>query len=52
MPDLAYLVRFYDNLINNAGHELKRSELLCPALFDNPSLLKNIDPAEAINKRE
>ena len=51
MPNLAYLVRFYDNLINDAGHELKRGELLCPTLFDNPSLLKNIDPAEALSKR-
>lgn len=50
-PDTRFIQRFYDNMANNAGHELKREDLLCPALFDNPTLLKNIDPAEALHSR-
>ena len=51
-PDFAFRNRFYDNLVNTANHEFNRAQLLCPALFDNPSLLKNIDPADALHVRE
>lgn len=50
-PDLTFLARFYDNLVNNANHKLDRTQLLCSALFDNPSLLRNIDPADALHTR-
>ncbi len=47
-PDDRYLVAFYENLLGFSHNELNREELMCPALFDNPSLLRNIDPQEAL----
>lgn len=48
VPDPAFIQRFYDNLVNGADQNLIREELLCPVLFDNPNLLKNIDPSDAL----
>lgn len=51
LPSLDYLIRFYDNVINNAGHDLNEEDLVCPKLFEHPELLRNIDPAEALVRR-
>jgi len=51
MPGSGFLERFFDNQANNASHELIREELLCPALFDNPSLLRNVSPSLALHKK-
>lgn len=51
LPSLDYLIRFYDNVINNAGHSLNEEDLMCPELFERPELLRNIDPAEALARR-
>lgn len=48
LPDLRYVTRFLDNLLNGAGHELRSRELAAKALFDDPSLLRNVDPSQAI----
>ena len=47
-PDDRYLVAFYENLLGFKYNKLNREELMCPALFDNPSLLRNIDSQEAL----
>lgn len=48
--DARFITWFYDNLLNNAGHELNREELICNALFENPSLLKNVSSEAALVK--
>ena len=49
-PDRSFLVAFYENLIGCKQNVLDRKELLCLALFEDPSLLRNIDPSEALFK--
>ena len=51
LPDISFVERFFDNLVNDAGHELDREELLCPALFDNPALLRNVSPTLALHRK-
>lgn len=48
--DARYLTWFYDNLLNDAGHALEREDLICSALFEDPSLLKNLSPEDALIK--
>lgn len=50
MPDNSFLVSFYDNVVNDAGHPLDRAQLVCPALFYRPELLRNVSPDEALRK--
>ncbi len=50
-PDDRFLVAFYENALGLAENELSREELLCTSLFDNPSLLRNVDPENALKKR-
>ncbi|MEC4177009.1 Fic family protein [Adlercreutzia sp. R7] len=40
-PDESFLIAFYENALGRAAHELNREELICPRLFDNPSLMIN-----------
>ena len=49
-PEEKYLVWFYDNVLNNAGHPLDREQLVCSELFENPKLLRNVSPRDAIVK--
>ena len=49
LPDLRFVVRFLDNLLNEAEHELRSRDLACKALFDDPSFLRNVDPSQAIS---
>ena len=39
----------FDNLLNEAEHELRSRDLACKALFDDPSFLRNVDPSQAIS---
>ena len=50
LPDAGYLERFFDNLANGAAHPMVRAELICPALFDNPGLLRNVSPSLALHR--
>lgn len=50
-PDESFLVEFYENVIGRRSSEFDRSELLCTALFENPSLIRNVNPQEALDKR-
>ncbi len=51
LPDLGYAERFFDNLVNGATHRLDREDLVCPALFERPELLRNVSPSLALRKR-
>ena len=48
IPDRRPLEAFYENLLLGAENLLDREALLCSELFDNPQLLKNIDPSRAL----
>lgn len=52
MPDRSYLVRFFENMLVGAGHELKSRDLICQPLFDNPSLLRNMPASSALTLQE
>ena len=51
LPDASYLERFFDNLVNGATHPMVRAELVCPILFDEPDLLRNVSPSLALHRR-
>lgn len=48
-PNESFLVAFYKNALNLSQQDLNDSELMCLALFENPSLLRNIDPSKALH---
>ena len=50
MPDLKYLIRFFENMLHEAGNELRSRDMLCEALFEDPSLIRNMPASEAIEK--
>ncbi len=50
-PDGSFLVAFYENALGRRHHKLNREDLICTALFENPSLIRNVDPANALDKR-
>lgn len=52
MPQDKFLAWFYDNAPNDAGHELDMEDLACSQPFDEPGLLRNADPAEALAKKD
>lgn len=47
-PDERFLVSFYENVLGLHRNDLVREDLVCQQLFDDPSLLRNVDPAEAL----
>lgn len=49
-PDESFLVEFYENALGFKHTDLSREKMICEALFDNPSLLRNVDPKEALQK--
>lgn len=49
-PTDTFLVNFYDNVVNNANHTLNEEDLVCSVLFENPRLLRNVSPDEALRK--
>ncbi len=51
-PTIDYLASFFENLLCNKDNVLRSSDLVCTPLFDDPSLLRNIDSAQAINGRQ
>ena len=50
MPDLSFLVRFFENVLIGAAHGLRPRDLMAQPLFDDPSLLRNIAPSLALNQ--
>ena len=49
-PDDSFLMRFYKNVIGEDGGELNRAEMICTRLFEDPNLLRNVDPKDALRK--
>ena len=49
-PDDSFLMRFYKNVIGEDGGELNRMEMICARLFEDPTLLRNVDPKDALRK--
>ena len=52
MPDDSFLVAFYENALGFAENNLSREGLVCTLLFENPDLLRNVDPKEALSKQK
>ncbi len=50
-PDESFLVGFYENVLGVGSNELRREDLVCPELFDDPSLLRNVDPGSALSNK-
>ena len=50
MPDLKYLIRFFENVLHGASNELRLRDMLCEALFEDPSLIRNMPASDAIEK--
>lgn len=50
MPDDRFLVAFYENALGFAENNLSRENLVCAPLFENPGLLRNVDPEEALRQ--
>lgn len=48
-PDEAFLVKFYESLLGRGPASFDREELMCLPLFENPALLRNVDPAKALD---
>ena len=51
-PTLEFLMSFYGNAIGLRNDPLDREALICSALFDNPELLRNVSPLEALHKKD
>lgn len=49
-PTVEYLAAFLENLLCGAQHELDSNDLTCTALFNDPALLRNVDPTQALNR--
>ena len=47
-PDDSFLVAFYENVLGFKENELSCEDVVCTALFEDPSLLRNVDPEEAL----
>lgn len=48
MPDRGYLNRFFDFALNGNAQDLNSQSLIARPLFDDPSLLRNVDPSRAL----
>ena len=51
MPDESYLTAFYENVLGQAANPLDRENLVCARLFEEPQLIRNVNPAEALRPR-
>lgn len=50
MSERRYLVAFLENLLCGTRHELRSRDLMVRALFDDPCLLRNVDPSQALTR--
>lgn len=48
MPDRGYLNRFFSFALNGNAQELNSRDLMAQPLFDDPGLLRNVDPSRAL----
>ena len=50
MPDDSFLIAIYENALGFAENNLSREDFICMPLFENPDLLCNVDPKEALKR--
>lgn len=50
LPDPTFLHRFFENLLSGTNHPLHSRDLIVQPLYDNPNLLRNVDPAHALKR--
>lgn len=51
MPDRTFLNRFFENMLAGGKNELCSRALMVQTLFDDPTLLRNVEPSKAIKTR-
>ena len=51
LPDDSFLVAFYENALGIRRSTLSREDMVCTSLFENPELVRNIDPAQALHQK-
>lgn len=51
MPDRTFLNRFFENMLACGKNELCSRDLMVQTLFDDPTLLRNVEPSKAIKTR-
>lgn len=50
MPDDSFLVALYENALSFAENNLSREDLNARPLFENPDLLRNVDPKRRLGR--
>lgn len=50
MPDDSFLVALYENALGFAENNLSRKDLNARPLFENPDLLRNVDPKRRLDR--
>ena len=48
LPNRTFLNRFFENLLSGGDNELRSRDLVVQALYDDPALLRNVEPSKAI----
>lgn len=51
LPDSSFLEAFLGNLVREEDNLLRSRDMVCRELYENPSLLRNVDPSEAFTAR-
>lgn len=51
LPDRKFLNRFFENLLAGGKNDLRSRDLIVRALYDNPTLLRNVELPKAINRK-
>lgn len=51
-PNSSFLGWFYENAIAGGTNTLNREDLMCTQLFENPSLLRNVNPEKALTRHD
>lgn len=51
LPDDSFLMAFYENALGIRRSTLSREDMVCTSLFENPELIRNIDPAQALHQK-
>ena len=51
MPDRTFLNRFFENMLTSGENELRSCDFMVQTLFNDPTLLRNVEPSKAIKTR-
>lgn len=50
LPNRTFINRFFENMLAGGSNELRSRDLMVQTLFDDPTLLRNVEPSMAINR--